>query len=61
MQVDTAMILRMLNQFGRLERQATDEIGWIALKYSCGRPKAERMITYAREAISEYERETDHA
>ncbi len=39
----------MLDSFAQLERKATDEIGWIALKLSCSRARAERMIRAARE------------
>ncbi len=43
-------VLRCLDQFEGLERKNTDEIGWIALKYSCSRARAEKMIKAARNA-----------
>ena len=42
-------LLRSIERFYQLERQATDEVGWIALRYSVGRAKAQRLIDTARE------------
>lgn len=44
-------IVRSLEGFNRLERKNTDEVGWIALRYSCTRAKAERMIETARSLV----------
>lgn len=41
-------IVRSLTRFDVLERKATDEIGWIALRYSCSRAQAEKKIATAR-------------
>jgi len=50
MQGDEAhTLLRSLERFRELKRQAPDEIGWIALHYSCGRAKAQRLIETARD------------
>ena len=43
----TEDILRRLESFRKLERKSTDEIGWIALAYSCSRTEAEKMIQAA--------------
>jgi hypothetical protein len=40
-------ILHRLESFRKLERKSTDEIGWIALAYSCSRAEAEKMIQAA--------------
>jgi hypothetical protein len=42
------LILSFLEQFNRLERQNTDETGWIALKLSCTRAQAGKIIEQAR-------------
>ena len=44
-----------LRQFETLESRATDDVGWIALKLSCSRTRAERLIAAARAA-----NHTDH-
>lgn len=44
-------IVRSLERFNDLQHKATDEVGWIALRYSCTRTKAERMIAQARELV----------
>lgn len=46
-------ILQRLTRFSQLERQATDEVGWIALAYSVSRSKADKMITEARSNIDQ--------
>jgi len=43
-------VLDFLEQYASLERKATDEIGWIALKFSCSRAQAEKWIAAARRA-----------
>lgn len=45
-------IVRSLDGFAKLERKATDEIGWIALRYSTTRDKAEKMIVAARALVA---------
>lgn len=40
-------IIRRLENLHKLERKSTDEIGWIALAYSCSRAEAEKMIQAA--------------
>lgn len=45
-------IMARLRRFEALERKATDEIGWIALAYSCSREVATRMIETARHLSS---------
>lgn len=42
------VVLAMLESFALLSRKATDEIGWIALKFSCSRMEADRLIREAR-------------
>lgn len=42
-------IMNRLETFQKLERKETDEVGWIAVAYSCGRAKAEKMIAIARQ------------
>ena len=42
-------LLRSIERFYSLQRKATDEVGWIALRYSVGRTKAKRLIDTARE------------
>ena len=37
-----------LDRFAKIERVATDEIGWIALAYGCTRHRAKQMIDQAR-------------
>ena len=37
-----------LKSFAKLERAATDEVGWIAFKLSIGRKTAEKLIAAAR-------------
>lgn len=41
-------LLAWIDRYNRLDRKATDLIGWIALKYSCSRPQAERMLAEAQ-------------
>ena len=45
-------IARRLKSFAELDRKATDEIGWIALAYSCSRVKAGIMIANANELLA---------
>lgn len=40
-------ILHRLESFRQLERKSTDEVGWIALAYSCSKAEAEKMIQAA--------------
>lgn len=42
-------LLRSLERFHQLQHQATDEIGWVALRYSVGRAKAQRLISTAKD------------
>jgi hypothetical protein len=42
-------VLRRLEIFNSLARKSTDEIGWIALAYSCSREEAMRLIFAARD------------
>lgn len=44
-------IIGMLERFAALERKATDEVGWVALKLSCDRRTAQRRIIAARKKI----------
>lgn len=51
-----ATILRRLESFAKLERQNTDEVGWIALAYSVTRPQAAKMIEEAQRLAGSPER-----
>lgn len=58
---DAQYILRSLEIFDGIERKATDAVdavGWIALRKSCTRVKAERLIREAREMMVEARGET---
>ena len=46
-----SQIMEWLMTFNSLERKNTDEIGWVALKLSCTREQAERLIMKARKVI----------
>lgn len=48
-----ALVRDFLASFARLERRATDEAGWIALKLSCSRHEAERLIERATKPAAE--------
>jgi len=42
------LVRAFLEDFARLERKNTDEVGWIALKFSTTRDQAARLIEEAR-------------
>lgn len=43
-----AFVKQTLENFAKIERKHTDEAGWIALKLSCSRDVAERLIEKAK-------------
>ena len=43
-------VMARLAVYERLERKATDEVGWISLAFSCTRAKAAKLIEEARRA-----------
>ena len=45
-------IVRSLLSFSQLQRKNTDEIGWIAMRYSCTRATAEQKIKVARNTVA---------
>jgi hypothetical protein len=45
---DARDLAKRIQGFYRLERRATDEVGWIQLAYSCTRAQAEAKIERAK-------------
>ena len=52
-------ILARVASFAKLERKATDEVGWIMLAYGVSRAKAARMIEDAKKTV-EGDANADH-
>lgn len=42
------LILQLLDIFAKLQRQATDEVGWISMKLSITREEAAKAIDKAK-------------
>lgn len=54
-----ARVLDALASFEKIENKATDEIGWVALKFSVTRAGAERLINGARAFRRKVEEKSD--
>ena len=44
-------VLARLRVFEKLDRKATDEVGWIALAFSVNRKQAEKLMAQAKKLL----------